>query len=137
MELDLEKRIFSALPRHHWLTEFVLHVLTGLMAVAAHYGLMFVMLHFSAGAVVASSVGFMAGATTRFLLSYFHVFMPTLAVPHAMARFVLVLAAQFFANALILALVLTQLSHVWLAQVITTVALTGFNFLAYRIWVFR
>ena len=98
---------------------------------------MFVMLHFSAGAVLASSVGFMAGATTRFLLSYFHVFMPTLAVPHAMVRFVLVLAVQFFANALILALVLTQLSHVWLAQVITTIALTGFNFLAYRIWVFR
>ena len=121
----------------HWLHSFSLHVVTGFAAVGAHYALMYLLMRLGLGAVTASALGFLAGALTRFILSYMHVFAPTRGVHAAGLRFVVAIAFQLAANSALLA-ALTQASvPVWPAQVATTVMLTIVNYLMYRWWVFR
>jgi len=121
----------------HWLHSFALHVVTGFIAVAAHYALMYALLRTGQGAVAASACGFVAGAATRFALSYAHIFSPTRGVHAAGARFVVAIAAQLAANSALLAVLTQQGIAVWPAQVATTAVLTFANYLAYRWWVFR
>jgi putative flippase GtrA len=120
-----------------WIAGFVLHVLTGVLAVLAHYSLMWVALSAGMPPVMASSAGFSAGALVRFLLSYTRVFVPTIGVPSALLRFVAALAGQMLANAALLALFIRLELNLWLAQVLVTVLLTVGNYLVYRLWVFR
>jgi len=121
----------------HWLHSFSLHVATGFVAVAAHYSLMYALLRAGQGPVAASACGFVAGAATRFALSYAHIFAPTQGVHAAGARFAVALAAQLAANSALLAVLTQQGIAVWPAQVATTVMLTFVNYLVYRWWVFR
>ena len=121
----------------HWLHTFSLHVITGFVAVAAHYAVMYGMLRAGLGAVSASAIGFSAGAATRFVLSYAHIFAPTQGVHAAGARFAVAIAAQLAANSALLAVLTQQGVSVWPAQVATTVLLTVVNYLVYRWWVFR
>ena len=79
----------------------------------------------------------MAGALTRFALSYAHIFAPTRGVHAAGLRFVVAIAAQLAANTVLLAAFTQAGLAVWPAQVLTTVLLTFVNYLAYRWWVFR
>jgi putative flippase GtrA len=87
--------------------------------------------------ILATTLGFSVGAVTRFLLSYFHVFSPTSGMGQVMLRFVVALLIQMAANSLLLAALLAAGLPVWKAQVVTTVTLTFFTFLAGRLWVFR
>ena len=121
----------------HWLHSFSLHVITGFVAVAAHYALMYALLRAGLGAVAASACGFVAGAATRFALSYAHIFAPTRGVHAAGARFAVAIAAQLAANSALLAVLTQQGIAVWPAQVATTIVLTFANYLIYRWWVFR
>ena len=121
----------------HWIHSFSLHVATGFAAVAAHYALMYALMRAGIAAVPASAVGFMAGAVTRFVLSYAHIFAPTRGVPAAGLRFVVAIAAQLAANTALLATLTSAGLAVWPAQVTTTVLLTFVNYLVYRWWVFR
>jgi|KBSSwiStaDraftv2_1062776.scaffolds.fasta_scaffold298648_1 putative flippase GtrA len=121
----------------HWIHSFSLHVVTGFAAVAAHYALMYGLMRLGMAPVPASAAGFIAGALTRFALSYAHVFSPTRSVHVAGARFIVAIALQLGANTALLA----GLTHgglaVWPAQVLTTILLTFVNYLVYRWWVFR
>ena len=121
----------------HWIHSFSLHVVTGFAAVAAHYALMYALLRAGLAAVPASAIGFLAGALTRFVLSYAHIFAPTRGVQAAGARFVVAIAAQLAANSALLAALTHAGVAVWPAQVTTTVLLTVVNYLVYRWWVFR
>jgi putative flippase GtrA len=121
----------------YWLHSFSLHVATGFAAVGAHYALMYAMLRTGLSPVPASAVGFMAGALTRFVFSYAHIFTPTQGVDVAGVRFVLVILAQLAANSALLAALTAAGAGVWPAQVATTVLLTFVNYLVYRWWVFR
>lgn len=121
----------------HWLHSFSLHVVTGFAAVAAHYALMYALIRAGLAPVPASAVGFLAGALTRFALSYLHIFSPTGGVHVAGVRFVVAIAAQLAANSVLLAVLTAQGLSVWPAQVLTTVLLTFVNYLVYRWWVFR
>jgi putative flippase GtrA len=121
----------------HWLHSFSLHVVTGFVAVAAHYALMYALLRAGFGPVAASACGFVAGAATRFALSYAHIFAPTQGVHAAGARFAVAIAAQLAANSALLASLTQQGVAVWPAQIATTVVLTFVNYLVYRWWVFR
>lgn len=121
----------------HWLHTFVLHVATGFIAVAAHYATMYALLRTGVAPVPASAVGFLAGASTRFALAYWHVFTPTRGVAVASMRFVAVMVVQLAANSGLLASLLALGIELWPAQVGTTIALTFGNYLAYRLWVFR
>lgn len=120
-----------------WARGFVLHIITGLAAVAAHYSLMWILLRTDAEPVLASSSGFLAGALVRFLLSYRHVFSPTIGVPSSLLRFVATLAMQMLVNALLLGFLIRAEAGVWLAQVLVTGLLTLANYMIYRLWVFR
>jgi putative flippase GtrA len=121
----------------HWVHTFVLHVMTGFLAVAAHYAAMYAFLRTGMAGVPASTLGFVAGASTRFALSYWHVFEPTQGMRVASLRFGVVIALQMLANSALLALLLQLGLSLWPAQVATTIALTFANYLAYRLWVFR
>ena len=134
---DLALRRPSGAGWLHWLHSFSLHVITGFVAVAAHYSLMYAMLRAGLAPVPASAVGFLAGAMTRFLLSYAHIFAPTKGVHVAGARFIVAITAQLAANSAMLAALTHGGIDVWPAQVLTTVLMTVVNYLVYRWWVFR
>ena len=121
----------------HWVHTFSLHVVTGFAAVAAHYTLMYAMLRTGLAPVPASAVGFGAGALTRFVFSYAHIFSPTQGVDVAGVRFVVAILAQLAANSALLAALTREGVEVWPAQVTTTIVLTFVNYLVYRWWVFR
>lgn len=120
-----------------WVRSFFLHVVTGFVAVAGHYGVMWVLLSFGTHALVASTGGFVVGAAIRYVLSYFHVFSPSDGIPATFARFLVSLAIQLIGNLVILDTLLQIWPHVWLAQATTTVLMTIVNYLMYRLWVFR
>jgi putative flippase GtrA len=127
-------------PLERWIAEcrrFTLHILTGFLAVAAHYALMGVLLHFGSAALMATTIGFAAGALTRFLLSYFHVFEPTKGAGVAVGRFLVALAAQAVANGALFSAFLGLGLTTWPAQIATTIVLTFANYAMYRLWVFR
>ncbi len=121
----------------HWLHTFVLHVLTGFLAVAAHYAVMFGLVQAGTAGVPASAAGFLFGALTRFALSYWRIFAPTRGVKVASLRFVVAIALQLLANSALLAGLIELGLALWPAQVATTILLTFGNYLAYRLWVFR
>ena len=121
----------------HWIHTFTLHVMTGFVAVAAHYAVMYGLVRAGTAGVPASAVGFVFGALTRFALSYWHIFAPTRGVRIASLRFVLAIALQLALNSLLLSALLNQGMSLWPAQVTTTIVLTFVNYLAYRLWVFR
>ena len=116
---------------------FARHVLTGILAVLVHYGLMSLALRADAAPLVATSIGFIGGAVVRFLTAYFHVFAPSESVAFALPRFLLALTAQWALNGLLLGGLMQTGLSVWVAQVTTTVMLTFVNYLVYRLWVFR
>lgn len=131
------------LPLHYpdtlseWIRSFSLHVLTGFIAVAAHYALMWLLLRVDTPSLVASGAGFVAGATTRYLLSYYKVFSPSGSVQSTVAKFLAVLGAQMALNLLLLKFFIIAGLTVWTAQISTTILLTFINFIAYRLWVFK
>ncbi|MCA0239839.1 MAG: GtrA family protein [Proteobacteria bacterium] len=120
-----------------WAWRFVLHVATGVLAVAVHYALMALAMTAGLRPVAASALGFVGGAVTRFYTAYFHVYAPSGSVRAALPRFLLALAAQFVANALLLQALLAFGWPVWWAQAATTVALTFAAYLAFRLLVFN
>jgi len=120
-----------------WKIQFIQHLVTGVMAMAAHYAVMWVALSFQVLPVLATTLGFILGATTRFIFSYFHIFEPERDVVNAVPHFVLALALQMVINAGLLALFLSINLPVWPAQLLTTGLLAGFNFIVYKFWVFK
>lgn len=119
-----------------WMVGFILHLVTGVIATAAHYLAMWAFLQTGMPSLAATSSGFLFGAVTRFLLSYFHVFSPTTAIPHAVWRFILALMFQMLCNTALVALFL-HILPLWYAQVATTILMTVVNYMIYRIWVFK
>jgi hypothetical protein len=87
--------------------------------------------------VMATTIGFVVGATTRFLFSYFHIFEPERNVLIAMPHFILALTLQMVINAGLLTLLISANLPVWPSQILTTGMLTVFNFMAYKFWVFK
>lgn len=118
------------------LANFVLHCVTGAVAVLLHYTLMYLALAIGATAVVASSIGFLAGATSRFFMSYHQVFNPSRPRSSAAVHFVVSLGIQFVLNGLVLSGFLATGLAVWPAQIATTILLTIVNYAMYRLWVF-
>src|SRR4030095_8370998 len=115
----------------HWIHSFSLHVATGAIAVAAHYSVMYGLVKAGRPGVPASAIGFVAGALTRFALSYWRVFAPSRGMTVAGTRFVVAIALQLVVNTLLLAGFLKMGLTLWPAQVTTTVLMTFGNYLAY------
>jgi putative flippase GtrA len=119
-----------------WVQRFVLHVVTGFLAVFAHYGVMALLLKAGYTPVLASSSGFVFGALTRFLTAYFHVFSPKNSVSQTLPKFILSLALQAVLNFLLLKGFIELSIPVWWSQILTTGTLTVLNYIVYRVWVF-
>lgn len=130
-------RLIYTVSRVEWLREFALHVLTGILTVVAHYSVMWLLVRSGMAAVSASGIGFLAGAATRFVLSYTKVFSPSDSVPVTLARFIVALGLQWVINITLLDFLLLAGLRLWLAQISTTAILTFINYLAYRLWVFK
>ncbi len=130
-------RLIYSISRSEWLREFTLHVLTGFLTVIAHYSLMWLLILGGMAAVPASGIGFLAGAGTRFFLSYTSVFSPADSVPVTLTRFLAALGLQWLANILLLDAMLKLSLPIWLSQISVTIILTFVNYLVYRLWVFR
>jgi putative flippase GtrA len=122
---------------YDWSWRFALHVVTGLVCVAVHYGIMALLLSAGIGPVLSSGLGFVAGAITRFVTAYYKVFAPGSTVVRTLPRFIMALAAQGLLNSLLLLLLLEVGLPVWYAQVGATGLMTVLNYLVYRLWVFR
>jgi len=118
------------------LVNFSLHCITGVFAVVVHYALMYLALNLGSTPVIATSIGFVGGAVTRFLLAYYHVFTPSRPKGEAAVHFVISLGIQMVLNAALLAGLLALGAAVWPAQLATTVLLTFINYAMYRLWVF-
>jgi putative flippase GtrA len=129
--------LIYSVSRSQWLREFTLHILTGLLTVVAHYSLMALLVWGGMAAVPASGFGFVAGAATRFVLSYTKVFSPADSVPVTLTRFAAALGLQWVANMMLLKALLQAGFPLWGAQVSVTIMLTFTNYLIYRLWVFR
>jgi putative flippase GtrA len=123
--------------KDHWFKKFVLHVFTGAVSVIAHYMLMGLLLRQGVGPLVASSVGFSAGAVVRFLTAYLFVFEPEDSWRHALPRFIVSLGIQGTGNAGLLWFFIALQIPIWAAQILATGLMTILNFLMYRVWVFR
>lgn len=120
-----------------WALKFTLHVITGAASVSVHYGLMACLLHFEFTPVAASSLGFIAGALTRFFTAYYNVYTPVANISLVFPKFLLALAIQFVLNSLMVFELIGMGIGIWSSQVVTTVLLTFGNYLVYRLWVFR
>ncbi len=131
------KRVITPGGSSSWKVQFFRHLITGAMAAAAHYVVMWFALSLQLWPVVATTIGFAAGATTRFFFSYFHIFEPERDVIKALPHFLMALSLQMVLNAALLALFLTFTKLVWPAQILTTGLLVVFNFLVYKFWVFK
>ncbi len=118
------------------LANFVLHCVTGAVAVLVHYSLMYLALAIGATALIASSIGFLGGAISRFFLSYHQVFNPSRPRSSAAVHFVVSLGIQFVLNGVVLSGFLAIGIAVWPAQIATTILLTIVNYAMYRLWVF-
>lgn len=116
---------------------FVWHCVTGVLAVLAHYTCMYAALWTGTAPVVATSLGFILGAFTRFVLARVVVFETARSVTASGWRFLAALSAQMAMNAGALSILVSAGTHVWVAQVTTTLALTFINYVVYRYWVFR
>jgi len=131
-ERNLQRAVIIGL-----VANFSLHVITGFVAVAVHYGVLYVLLKLAVPPLIASGIGFCGGAVTRFALAYWRVFAPSHGLTTAGRRFVVAIAIQAVANTALLGSLLASGIGVWPAQIATTVLLTFANYVAYRLWVFR
>jgi len=131
------KRVLTPRSSRHWHIQFTQHLLTGAIATAAHYVVMWLALSAQLSPAVATSVGFIVGAATRFLFSYYHVFEPGKGAAATVPHFILALGLQMLVNAGLLTVFLSMSLPVWPSQVLTTVLLTIFNFLIQKYWVFK
>lgn len=118
--------------------KFATYVVAGLMATAAHYVVMVVLVsQLALPEVVASSIGFIAGACVKYPLNYWAVFSSEQSHHVAVPRFVLSLAIAFVLNAVLLAALLRLLeAHYMVSQVLTTGVVLVVNYLLARHWVF-
>jgi len=120
-----------------WVIQFIQHLATGVIAMATHYVVMWLALSAQFQPVLATTFGFVVGAITKFVFSYFHIFDPEKDVVTAVPHYVLALALQMALNAGLLSLFLAMDLPVWPAQLLTTGLLAGFNFVVYKFWVFK
>jgi putative flippase GtrA len=118
--------------------KFAGYVVAGLGATATHYVMMVILVNNAKlPEVVASSIGFIAGACVKYPLNYWAVFASEQHHRVAIPRFILGLAVGFVLNAALLAVLLRTLDvHYMVSQALTTGAVLFMNYLLARHWIF-
>ena len=120
------------------LRKFAYYVAAGLAATGTHYVVMVLLVsQAQLPEVVASSIGFLAGACVKYPLNYWGVFASEQSHGVAIPRFIISLAIGFALNALVFALLLRALDvHYMVSQVLTTGMVLFVNYLLARYWIF-
>ena len=121
------------------LRRFLVYAVAGLAATGTHYLVMVALVTWAkTPEVLASSVGFLAGACVKYPLNYWTVFASRQQHRVALPRFVLALAVSFALNAMVLAFLLHALDvHYMVSQVLTTGVVLFANYAIARLWIFR
>jgi putative flippase GtrA len=110
----------------------------GALGTLAHYATLIMLVQGGvAMPVVGSTVGAVAGALVNYLLNYHFTFRSTRAHAHAAPRFAAVAAAGIVLNTAVFALLLAEVgTHYLVAQVVATLVVLVFGYLANRRWTF-
>jgi putative flippase GtrA len=118
---------------------FIIYVAAGVASVATHYAFMIAAVEVMAWReLVATSVGFMIGAITKYLMNYFVAFKSEEPHGRAIPRFAVMLLTLFAANAAMFWTLHDQYNlHYIVAQILTTGFLVPVGYLINRWWVFR
>ena len=118
---------------------FVMYIVSGVASVATHYAFMIAVVELMAWReLFATSVGFMVGAITKYVMNYFLAFKSEEPHGKAIPRFAVMLLSLFAANAGIFWALHDQYKlHYIVAQVITTGFLVPVGYVINRYWVFR
>ncbi len=118
--------------------QFLRYAGAGAAGTALHYAILVALVQLTAiGAVVASTVGAIAGALVNYRLNHQFTFASDKAHGHALPRFAVVAVAGIALNAIALAVMLAFVtSHYLVAQVAATGIVLIAGFLANRAWTF-
>ena len=118
---------------------FVMYIVSGVASVATHYAFTIAAVELLGWrALIATSVGFMVGAVTKYFMNYFLAFASEEPHLQAIPRFTVMLLTLFAANgAIFWALHDHYGLHYMLAQVVTTGFLIPVGYAVNRYWVFR
>jgi putative flippase GtrA len=120
------------------LWQFVLYCASGVIATGTHYAVMASLIRWGAvPEVVATCVGFIAGAIVKYPLNYRMVFSSHERHDRAVPRYLASLVISFALNALVFAALLRVLNAYYMvAQVLTTGLVLLVNFALARYWIF-
>jgi putative flippase GtrA len=118
--------------------QFLRYAGAGIAGTALHYALLVALVQLAGiGAVVASTVGAVAGALVNYRLNHQFTFASDKAHGHALPRFALVAIGGIALNAIVVAAMLAFVTtHYFIAQVAATGAVLVAGFLANRTWTF-
>src|SRR5262249_36161861 len=118
--------------------QFLRYAAAGAAGTAVHYLVLIVLVQIAhVGAVVASTVGAVAGALVNYRLNHRYTFDSDKSHAHALPRFAAVALAGVAVNAAVLTLMLTFVTpHYLLAQLVATAVVLLAGFAANRAWTF-
>jgi putative flippase GtrA len=118
--------------------QFLRYAGAGAIGTLLHYALLIGLVQLARlDAVVASTLGAVAGALTNYVLNHRYTFGSDRAHRHALPRFALIAASGIALNALLMAAVLAVAGpHYLIAQIIATGAVLALGYLANRAWTF-
>lgn len=118
---------------------FFFYIVSGVASVATHYAFMITVVElFAWRELVATSVGFVVGAITKYFMNYFLAFRSEEPHLQAIPRFAVMLLTLFAANGAIFWALHDQYRlHYVVAQVLTTGVLVPIGYVINRAWVFR
>jgi putative flippase GtrA len=110
----------------------------GMLGTAAHYATLIMLVQGGVVTpVVGTTMGAVAGALVNYLLNYHFTFRSRRAHAHAAPRFAAVAAAGIVLNTAVFALLLGGVgAHYLVAQVVATLVVLVFGYLANRRWTF-
>jgi len=122
----------------HITQQFVRYAAVGAIGTLVHYGVLVVLVQSqAAGALIASTIGFGAGALVNYLLNYYLTFRSRERHHEALAKFMTVALLGLAVNAAVMALLAGALGlHYLLAQLVATAVVLAAGFLANRWWTF-
>jgi putative flippase GtrA len=129
----------ASIPKITLLRQFLRFAGAGAIGTGVHYCVLIALVQLASFAsVVASFLGYIAGALTNYLLSRYYVFRST--VPHyeALAKFFTVALIGLVLNTLVMAAGVYLLNWYYIvAQVAATVLVLLWNFAGNKLWTFR
>lgn len=121
------------------ITQFLQFASVGAIGTAVQYGVLYGLVEWlGSNPVLASAIGMILGAITNYILNYVYTFNSTKKHAETAPKFFTVAAFGLALNTSMMALAIQHWQlHYLLAQVLSTLLVLVWNFLANRYWTFR